>query len=427
MKKGLLLALSIFFSFVLVACQTTTSISTSPSTSTSTTTMTSTTSQTTTTTTTTQTTTTSTTQSTTTTLDPTSLEANIPADCSLAVIENGWIPVWCDEFNYVGPIDQTKWRHQVSGGGFGNQELQYYTARPENAWVDGEKLIITAIKENYMGHAYTSSKIWTQGLHNFKYGKFEVRAKVPSGGGTWPAFWMMPKSSVYGGWPNSGEIDILEHTGNNLNSLLGTIHTGKYNHMVGTQIGFTRTIPNLSEDFHVFGMTWNEYSISWFIDGLNYGTTTFSPGQNLDVETYMAWPFDQEFYLILNLAMGGGLGGTVDPNFVSDTFEIDYVRVYQRDYAINDTTKPTMPTDIEAVRVTNNSAFLIWNRSFDNKQVRFYNIYLEGNLIKQVPLNIYKLSNLAPDTLYSFTIEAEDYAGNKSIPVPIEFRTLPNQ
>ncbi len=235
----------------------------------------------------------------------------------------------------------------------------------------------------------------------------------------------MPKSSVYGGWPNSGEIDILEHTGNNLNTVLGTVHTGKYNHMLGTQIGFTRSVPGLSEDFHIYSVTWNEYSFSWFINGLNYGTLTFSPGQNLDVETYMAWPFDQEFYMILNLAMGGGLGGTVDPNFVSDTFEIDYVRVYQRDHAIGDTTPPFMPTDVEAVRITANSAYLIWSRSFDNRQIRQYNIYLEGVLVKQVSLNTWKLNNLAADTTYSFEIEAEDYAGNKSIKVPITFKTLP--
>lgn len=416
MKKSLLILLLCIILLPLVACQTTTLETTTSLTTSQNATTTSTT-----------TTTTTTLTSATTTLDPNSLQANIPADCSLAPIEGGWIPVWCEEFNYVGAVDPTKWRHQVAGGGFGNQELQFYTSRPENAWVDGEKLVITAIKENYSGHAYTSSKIWTQGLHNFKYGKFEVRAKVPSGGGTWPAFWMMPKSSVYGGWPNSGEIDILEHTGNNLNTVLGTVHTGKYNHLLGTQIGFTRSVPRLSEDFHIYSVTWNEYSFSWFINGLNYGTLTFSPGQNLDVETYMAWPFDQEFYMILNLAMGGGLGGTVDPNFISDTFEIDYVRVYQRDYAVGDTTPPFMPTDVEALRITNNSAYLIWTRSFDNRQVRHYNIYLEGVLVKQVSLNTWKLNNLAANTTYSFAIEAEDYAGNKSIQVPITFKTLPAQ
>jgi beta-glucanase (GH16 family) len=359
----------------------------------------------------------------TTTLDPNSLLANIPVDCFLAPIEQGWIPVWCEEFNYTGPVDPTKWKHQVGGGGFGNQELQYYTSRPENAIVDGEKLIITAFKETYGGHAYTSSKIWTQGLHNFKYGKFEIRAKVPAGLGTWPAFWMMPKSSVYGGWPNSGEIDILEHVGNNLDSLLGTIHTGKYNHMTGTQIGFTRVVQGLSEDFHVYSMTWNEHTISWQINGLNYGTTTFNPGANLDVETYMAWPFDQEFYLILNLAMGGGLGGSVDPNFISDRFEIDYVRVYQKDHVTGDTIKPFIPTDIEALRITPTSAYLIWTRAFDNRQIKYYNIYVNGVLNKKATLNTWKMSSLLPNTTYMIEIESEDYAGNRSAKVPFSFTT----
>jgi beta-glucanase (GH16 family) len=417
MKKLLVSSLLVFLLFVVAACDQTT-ITTTTQTQTTTTA-------------TTTTTTTTTETTTTTTLDPDSLLANIPADCVGVEVVDNWVPVWCEEFNYTGPVDSAKWRHQVAGGGFGNQELQYYTSRSQNAIVDGEKLIITAIKENYLNHAYTSSKIWTQGVKNFKYGKFEMRAKLPATGGTWPAFWMMPKTIDYPGyatvpiqrgWPNSGEIDILEYVGNNPTTILGTIHTGKYNHTTGTQIGFSRSVPNLSTSFNVFTATWNEYTISWFVNGLRYGSTTFNPGQNTDVETYLAWPFDQEFYLILNLAIGGGLGGTVDPNFVSDTFEIDYVRVYQRDYVTGDTQNPLPIRDLEAVRRTATSTYLLWTKATDNMQVKWYNVYIDGVLAHKVSLNTIKLSGLTPGVDILVEIEAEDYAGNRSAKVPITFQ-----
>jgi beta-glucanase (GH16 family) len=415
MKKLLAFLLLLTAMFAVAACETATTATSIPTTTTTEE----------------LTTTTATTTTTTTTLDPSSLAANIPAECAGIDIVDDWVPVWCEEFNYSGPVDSTKWRHQVAGGGFGNQELQYYTNRSQNAIVDGEKLILTAIKENYQGHAYTSAKIWTQGVHNFKYGKFEMRAKMPSVGGTWPAFWMMPKAINYAGystvpirngWPNSGEIDILEYVGNNPTSILGTIHTGKYNHLTGTQIGFSRTVPNLSTEFNVFSITWSEHTIQWFVNGFRYGMTTFSEGQNTDVETYLAWPFDQEFYLILNLAIGGGLGGAVNPNFVSDTFEIDYVRVYQRDYVTGDTQNPFPIRDLGAVRKTPTSTILIWTKATDNKQIKWYNVYLNGVLAHKVSLNTIKLAGLTPGVDILVEVEAEDYAGNRSAKVPLTFQ-----
>jgi beta-glucanase (GH16 family) len=421
MKKTLSIFLLLFALFALIACDsvTTTTATTSATTTTSTQT-------------TSTTTTTTTSPTTTTTLDPNSLLANIPTECEGVEVVAGWVPTWCEEFNYEGAVNPAKWRHQVAGGGFGNQELQYYTSRSQNAIVDGNKLIITAIKENYQSHAYTSAKIWTQGVKNWKYGKFEMRAKMPSTGGTWPAFWMMPKSINYAGystspinngWPNSGEIDIMEYVGNNPTTLLGTIHTGKYNHTTGTQIGFSRVVAAMSTTFNTYSITWNETSISWYVNDLKYGTTTFNAGANTDVETYMAWPFDQEFYMILNLAIGGGLGGTVDPAFVSDTFEIDYVRVFQKDYVTGDTANPLPISNLEAVRKTATSAYLIWTRAIDNMQVKWYNVYIDGVLEHKVSLNTIKLSGLPQNTDILVEIEAEDYAGNRSAKTPITFRT----
>lgn len=368
-------------------------------------------------------------ETTTTTLHPDSLAANIPSECAGIEIISGWVPVWCEEFNYTGSVDNTKWNYVVGGGGFGNNELQYYTNRQENAYVDGEKLIITALKESYNGSNYTSSKIWTNGLHNFKYGKFEVRAKVPSDEGTWPAFWMMPKLSVYGGWPNSGEIDILEHVGNNLDTVLGTIHTEKYNHILGTQIGFSKYVNGLSEDFHTYSVTWSEYSMSWYIDSIKYGSTIFDAEANAWNEPNAAWPFDQEFYLILNFAMGGGLGGQIDPNFISDTYEIDYVRVYQRDYVTLDNERPTNVMGIKALNVTSNSASIVWDRSRDTNnytgygQVREYIVYLNDSFERLVSLNTVRLTDLQPGTSYKVQIQSVDYAGNVSDMTDFTFST----
>jgi len=366
------------------------------------------------------------TESTTTTQNPNSLYLHIPADCSNVEIIDGWVPTWCEEFDYEGSVDSTKWRHQTGGGGYGNNELQNYTSRPENAYVDGDKLIITAIREDYGNEDYTSAKIWTQNIKNWKYGKFEIRAKVPAGIGTWPAFWMMPKSSVYGGWPASGEIDILEHTANfgGLNKAVGSIHTTAYNHLIGTQISFSKFDSTLSSEFHNYTIIWNEFSITWYLDGVQYGKTTFNPLKETSVNKVSdAWPFDQEFYLIINLAMGGAMGGTVDPNFVSDTFEVDYVRVFQQDYGMNDTEAPSSVTNLQAVKAVNTRAYLLWSRATDNEAVKRYNIYIDGTFFKSVDVNMLILNTLTAGVDYNIEVEAEDYSGNLSERISITVRT----
>jgi len=372
--------------------------------------------------------TTSTTSSDVTTLDPDSLEANIPADCEGVPIVSGWVPTWCEEFNYEGAVDSTKWRHQNGGGGFGNNELQYYTSRSENAWVDGEKLVITAIKESYLGHQYTSSKIWTQGLKNWKYGKFEMRAKLPGVAGTWPAFWMMPKTDTYGIWPASGEIDIMEHTAfYNAENVVGSLHTSAYNHKIGTQISFSRETPGVTSGFHTYSVTWNEYSFSWYVDSYKYGTHVFNASAVAfgSMTVSAAWPFDQEFYLILNLAMGGAMGGTVDTGFTADTYEIDYVRVYQRDFVTGDARNPFPPTILEAVNAVGTTAYVIWTKASDDKQVRRYNVYVDGAFLKSVSLNVVKLTSLVAGTGVLVEVEAEDYAGNVSAKAALTVTTVP--
>lgn len=256
-------------------------------------------------------------------------------DCNLTNpgCTDTWQLVWSDEFNQE-EIDESKWSFQIGTGsqyglwGWGNGESQYY--RSENATIDDGKLIIEAKQEAYSGSNYTSARLRTKDKGDWLYGKISARMKLPSAGGTWPAFWMMPTNSVYGGWPNSGEIDIMEHIGCDNGNVHGTIHCNEYNFINNTQQGgsidniLANTGSNVDE-FHTYSIEWNENSINWYVDNINYFT------YNKSGDDYTTWPFDQSFFIILNLAIGGDWGGIC--SFESTSFpqilEIEYVRVYQ--------------------------------------------------------------------------------------------------
>ncbi|MCR9249997.1 MAG: glycoside hydrolase family 16 protein [bacterium] len=234
--------------------------------------------------------------------------------------------VWSEEFSYEGLPDSDKWSYNVGGHGWGNNELQYYTEkRSDNARVEDGKLIITANKESFKNKEYTSARLITKNKGDWKYGKIEVRAKLPDGLGTWPAIWMLPTLDRGLDWPKDGEIDIMEHVGYNLGTVYGTIHTKKYNHMIGTQKSDSVYIEDLHENFHVYSIDWDEKQITWSVDNEEY-LTLFKEN-----EDELGWPFDKEFHLILNLAVGGNWGGKmgVDEDIWPKQLEVDYVRVYQ--------------------------------------------------------------------------------------------------
>lgn len=233
--------------------------------------------------------------------------------------------VWHDEFNYTGLPDSSKWAFDTGGSGFGNHELQFYTnARKKNAWVSGGKLTITARKEDWKSNHYTSAKLITKDKAAWKYGKIEVRAKLPKGRGTWPAIWMLPDIDHLQ-WPDDGEIDIMENVGFDQGNIHGTIHTKSYNHILGTQKGDTIRIPDCSDQYHVYAISWTSEEINFFVDDRKY--FTFKNEHKSKAE----WPFDNKFYLILNIAIGGDWGGKegVDPHIFPAKMDIDYVRVYQ--------------------------------------------------------------------------------------------------
>lgn len=225
--------------------------------------------------------------------------------------------VWADEFNTDGVPDATKWGYDIGGGGWGNSELEYYTNRTDNAVISGGTLKIIAKKESFSGSPYTSARILTKDKFSFKYGKIEVRAKLPVGGGTWPAIWMLGSNISTVNWPACGEIDIMEHVGNQLNKIYATLHHP--GHSGGSGDGSTVTISNATTEFHKYTAEWSATTIKFLVDDVAFYTFTNSG----------SLPFNQNFFIILNVAMGGNFGGTVDPAFTSAAMEIDYVRVYQ--------------------------------------------------------------------------------------------------
>ena len=239
-----------------------------------------------------------------------------------------WQLVWSDEFDVDGLPDAQKWSYEVGGHGFGNNELQYYTdARAKNVRVKDGVLTIEAHRESYESNQYTSTKLTSREKGDWKYARVEVRAKLPKGRGTWPAIWMMPTQSNYGsgGWPDNGEIDIMEHVGYDEGHVHCTIHCNAYNHRIGTQVGKGIRVPDAVKEFHVYAIEWREDKIEGFVDEEKY----FSfPNENKDWQT---WPFDTKFYLILNLAIGGDWGGAqgVDDSIFPEQFVVDYVRVYE--------------------------------------------------------------------------------------------------
>jgi len=234
--------------------------------------------------------------------------------------------VWSDEFNGQGLPDSSKWSYETGHNGWGNNEAQFYTARrPENARMEHGCLVIEARKESWEGAAYTSARLLSKGKGDWKYGRIEVRAKLPAGRGMWPAIWMLPTRWVYGGWPHSGEIDIMENVGYLPDSVFGSIHTGAYNHVMKTQRTQGVYLNDLSTAFHVYTVEWDTAQIRFLLDGRPYFSFA---NEHTGSE---AWPFDQEFHLLLNIAVGGNWGGKygIDNAIFPQKMLIDYVRVWQ--------------------------------------------------------------------------------------------------
>jgi beta-glucanase (GH16 family) len=232
--------------------------------------------------------------------------------------------VFSDEFEAPGSPDPAKWGYDI--GYVANDEKQYYTSRSENARVEDGTLVIEARKERFLGYDYTSARLKTQGREELLYGRIEVRAKLPTGRGTWPALWMLGANIDQVGWPTCGEIDIMENVGFDPQTIVASVHTAAYNHVQGNARNATTTLPAPWAGFHVYAVEWYADRIDAFVDGRKYFTF-----RNEGSGT-RAWPFDRKQFLILNLAIGGTWGGQqgIDDSLFPHRLVIDYVRVYRQ-------------------------------------------------------------------------------------------------
>lgn len=254
----------------------------------------------------------------------------IPDPIDLGSISyEGMTLVWAEEFE-SDTLDLSSWSYDTGDGcpslcGWGNNELEYYTDLPENAYLAGGNLVISAKPENIMGSHYSSAKLVTRDKKTFKYGRIDIRAKLPTGQGVWPAIWMLSADNTYGGWPTSGEIDIAELVGHEPAKIHGTAHYGPalgYSQSSGSS--YSLTTGDFSDEFHIFSIVWAQDSIQWLVDGVRYHSMSRATvGTNI-------YPFNESFYLILNVAVGGNWPGTPgDDTVFPQTMIVDYVRVFQ--------------------------------------------------------------------------------------------------
>jgi len=233
--------------------------------------------------------------------------------------------VWEDQFNIDGKPNPSIWNIETGGHGFGNNEDQYYTANAKNIFVKDGLLNVVAYKEDYENRHYTSAKLTTQDKKIISYGKIEVMAKLPEGKGTWPAIWLLGQNMKQVGWPMCGEIDMVEHVGKNPNHFHFSLHAKDYNFHKNNQPTFVYQEDHMIEDFHEYSMVWDEKAISFFID--KKPMVRFEKGLK---KTKAEWPYDDPFYLILNLAIGGWWGGEIDDKIFPVSMLIKYVKIYER-------------------------------------------------------------------------------------------------
>lgn len=234
--------------------------------------------------------------------------------------------IWSDEFDYTGAPDAGKWNTVTGGGGFGNNEIQFYTDRTDsetaNAYVSDGKLRIKVRNEVYENRKQTSARLNTAGKFSFRYGYIEVRAKLPKGKGTWPAIWMMSDKVMEGvKWPDCGEIDIMEHTGSRPDIIHFSLHSETQNHKINTELTKVVSVKGVMDDFHTYSLDWKPESLTFYVDGVE--TACF------DKSAATSWPFDDAFFIILNVAYGGFFAGETDDSELPDCMEVEYVRVYE--------------------------------------------------------------------------------------------------
>ena len=319
-----------------------------------------------------------------------------------------WELAWSDEFDYTGKPSEDKWYFETGGHGWGNGELQYYSDG-DNANVDNGVLTIETRKEAHGSNDFTSSRINSARAVDFLYGRVEVKAKLPKTKGSWPAIWTLPSDWVYGGWPECGEIDIMEHSDlTGYGHVFSTIHTGAYNHQDGTQKSGGITFDDVTDTYHTYTLEWYPDSMNWFVDDVQIFHF------DNEYKTKSEWPYDIPHHLLLNVAVGGGLGGPVDYNGVwPQEMVVDYVRVYDFKLNDNDTIAPDTTMKIMSSPAST-TADISWYIAKDNYAIQTYYVYLDDELVDSTFKLSSTLKNLELSTEYTVGIQAKDYSGNLS-------------
>ncbi len=332
------------------------------------------------------------------------LTGNGPASAQIT-----WEPVWSDEFDGTS-VDESKWSFQLGDGcdiglcQWGNNELQSY--RSENASVTGGRLIITAREESFGGYSYTSARMRTIGKGDWRYGRFEIAAKLPKGKGLWPAIWMLPTETIYGVWAASGEIDIMEMRGSIPDVVQGTIYYGRTSpDQVTTTAFYTLPSGDFSTDFHEFALEWDPRELRWYVDDVLYRTENnwFSENGN-----YPA-PFDTEFHLLLNVAVGGDYDGPPDASTVfPQTMEVDYVHVY-RATNVNPVVDLSQPTEGQ-VLTPGGSLTLASGATDPDGTIEKVDFFQEDGLLgsdRQPPYEL-EVSDLTPGCYTVYAVATDD-------------------
>lgn len=321
-----------------------------------------------------------------------------------AKADTGWNLAWSDEFNGTS-INTSNWKYETGGDGWGNNELEYYTNRSENARIENGNLVVEARKENYNGMNYTSARLKSQGLKNWTYGKVEARMKLPAGQGVWPAFWMLGENISQVSWPKCGEIDIMEHI-NNESAIHGTIHWDSTGNNTHAQYGAAS--PNIDvTQYHVYSIEWDASSIKWFVDGTQYLEANIANNINGTEE------FHKPFFILFNLAVGGNWPGNPDGStpFPAKMY-VDYVRVYQHgdNNPTPAPTAPAVPSELSAAASNQSSINVSWNAS---SGATGYDLKVDNNIISNVT-SPYVNSGLTENSTHTYAVRAKNANGTSS-------------
>ena len=309
---------------------------------------------------------------------------------------------YVDNFEEDGDIDKNRWKREVRKAKWTNNEEQSYTDSINNSYIENGKLVIKAVKED---SKYTSAKLISK--QNFLYGKFDIVAKLPTGRGTWPAIWMLPENDLYGEWPKSGEIDIMENVGKDAEWIHGSIHSEEYNFQNSNHLTNKVSIPTNSSQYHKYSVIWTPEYIEFLVDDVSYFKHSYN--ESTDYSKWEAFPFDKPYNLILNLALGGNWGGDIDESIFPCYFYIDSVKIY--DLGFNKFDK-TPPTDITNLKFS--KKVISWDYSYDNVAVKEYKISLDNDEVFTTPNNYLVLDDIDLIEATSGTIVAIDYLNNKS-------------